>query len=258
MVFVMICPNCGSEVKEGLVFCFNCGSKVDSVSVVKDEMPNGNSVENNHNSGLNIFKNNKHLDKMKKSSSSISHSTKEFVGNVGNSIMNFHSNADSDDGYEKVDYQEYLNYIRANSSSKIEFPANDKETENKLKNLLSGEVIGAGAGLLGAAASIGLIGTTLGAGLLIIGAGAFVGGVIANNYKNMSWVESELYIRDDELIFSGKFSLHYNEIKHVDVKTIDNNELLVLTLKDHAIEFRTPNSLALKNVIDEKMRRYYS
>ena len=92
--------------------------------------------------------------------------------------------------------------------------------------------------------------------LIIVGAGALIGSVIASTYDNVSWVESDLFIKDDELIISGKFSLSYSEIKHIDTKIVGLNEMVILTLKDQAIEFRTYNALALKTVIDEKMDNF--
>ena len=151
-----------------------------------------------------------------------------------------------------------MRYIQENSSSKIQFPASDEETKDKLTRLLSGEVIGGGAGLLGAAASFGLIGTTLGAGLIIVGAGALIGGIIASNNDNMSWVTTKLFIHDSELVIAGKFTLQFDEIKHVGVKIHQDDELVVLTLKNHAIKFRTYNAEALKTVIHSKMDDYYN
>ena len=60
--------------------------------------------------------------------------------------------------------------------------------------MCSPEIVGSAGGLIGAAATVGLIGSTLGAGLIIAGAGALIGGVIAKNSKYMSWVGAELVI----------------------------------------------------------------
>ena len=49
--------------------------------------------------------------------------------------------------------------------------------------------------MIGAAATVGLIGSTL-------GAGALIGGVIAKNSKDMSWVGAELVILEEELVIS--------------------------------------------------------
>lgn len=68
----------------------------------------------------------------------------------------------------------------------------------------------------------------------------------------MSWVLADLFIKDDELIISGKFSIPFDEIKHVSTKIVDENEIVVLTLKDKAIEFKTYNAHALKTAIDER------
>lgn len=51
-----------------------------------------------------------------------------------------------------------------------------------------------------------------------------------------------------------KFTLHFDEIKHVSV----DNGLVVLTLKDDALAFRTYNAKDLKTVIVERMNKYYN
>ena len=71
------------------------------------------------------------------------------------------------------------------NKSKVEFPVESKSKE-KISKMLSPEIVGSAGGLIGAAATVGLIGSTLGAGLIIAGAGALIGGVIAKNSKDMS------------------------------------------------------------------------
>ena len=250
----IICQNCGSKVEEGSTFCFTCGEKVE-ISIEStlqniEQAPNENSLKKIKYFGKNRF------EKVKKSTSNISKSTKDFVEGAGNSIVNNFKSNDDEVHFKKYGYDESLDYIYKNHSTKIAFPASDSETEDKLKKLLSGEVIGAGAGLVGAAASIGLIGSTLGAGLIIVGAGAFIGGIINSNYEKMSWVLADLLINDEELAISGKFSLGFDEIKHISTKVHGENELVVLTLKDQAIEFKTYNADALKTVLIEKKNNY--
>jgi hypothetical protein len=249
-----ICKNCGSKVEDGSTFCYTCGAKVE-ISIEStlqnvESTPNENSLKKIKHFGLNKF------GKVKESTSNISKSTKDLVEGAGNSIVNNFKSEDDEIHFLKYNYEESLDYIYKNHSTKIAFPASDSETEDKLKKLLSGEVIGAGAGLVGAAASIGLIGSTLGAGLIIVGAGAFIGGIINSNYEKMSWVVADLLINDDELIISGKFSLAFDEIKHISTKIHGENELVVLTLKDQAIEFKTYNANALKTVLVEKKNNY--
>lgn len=242
----MNCKSCGAEIPDGTIFCYNCGTKVEpEISHQKtQEKPISNKKS------FNLF-DNKHIGKLKESSSNISKSTKGFVENTGNTIVNTFKH-DDEVKFKKYGYEESLNYIRRHHSTKIAFPASDDETKDKWNQLLNGEVIGTGVGLVGAAATIGLIGTTLGAGLIVVGAGALIGGVLASNYERMSWVLADLFIEDDELIISGKFSIHFDEIKHVSTKIYGENELVVLTLKEQAIEFKTYNAKALKTIIEKK------
>ncbi len=248
----MICKNCGANVEEGSTFCYTCGAKVD-YSIIDIAEDNVDSVsDKNSFNRIKEFGADK-FGKVKNSTSNFSKSTVGFVENAANSIVNTFKQNDDEIQFKKFEYDDALEYIHQNHSTKIAFPASDAQTEDRLNKLLSGEVIGTGAGLVGAAATIGLIGTTLGAGLIIVGAGALIGGVLTSGYEKMSWVLADLFIHDDELIISGKFSIHFDEIKHVSTKICGDNELVILTLKDHALEFRTYNAEALKTVIVEKM-----
>ena len=247
----MICKNCGSEVDDRSTFCFTCGAKIEK-SNMPSEMNQNEPIAEKDSSSFNKSKDSgwTNFGKIRDSAFNFSKSTREFVENSGNKLV---SNFKSDDvHFEKYAYHDALAYIRKNNSSKIAFPASDSQTKDNINKLLSSEVIGTGAGLVGTAATIGLIGTTLGTGLIVVGAGALIGGVISSNYEKMSWVLSDLFIKDDELIISGKFSISFDEIKHVSTKIIDDNEIVALTLKDQAIEFKTYNACALKTVIDEK------
>lgn len=154
-------------------------------------------------------------------------------------------------------YEESLIYIRENRKSKIEFPVDSKSKE-MISKMLSPEVVGSAGGLIGAAATAGLIGSTLGTGLIIAGAGALIGGILAKNSEDITWVASELVILDEELVFSGKFTLHFDEIKYITVEKTESGELVVITLKDNALAFRTYNANALKKVIRETMDKYYN
>ena len=184
------------------------------------------------------------LDKIK--------STKDFVEDTATII--FPQKEES--VFPQKGYDESLKYIRENRKSKIEFPVDSKSKE-KISKLLSPEVVGSAGGLIGAAATVGLIGLTLGTGLIIAGAGALIGGILAKNSDELSWVPAELVILDEELVISGRFTLHFDEIKYVNVDKSTSNELVVLTLKDKALAFRTYNAKALKTVIVEAMDKYY-
>lgn len=91
-------------------------------------------------------------------------------------------------------FEESLKYIMEHNKSKVEFPVDSKSKE-KISKMLSPEIVGSAGGLIGAAATVGLIGSTL-------GAGALIGGVIAKNSKDMSWVGAELVIFEEELVIS--------------------------------------------------------
>lgn len=91
-------------------------------------------------------------------------------------------------------FEESLKYIMEHNKSKVEFPVDSKSKE-KISKMCSPEIVGSAGGLIGAAATVGLIGSTL-------GAGALIGGVIAKNSKDMSWVGAELVILEEELVIS--------------------------------------------------------
>ena len=190
------------------------------------------------------------LNKLKDNATDITKSTIEFVDDTTHSIF---SNNDNEVYPPQRDYDESLEYIKTNKKTKIEFPVDDSSKE-KLSKLLSPDVVGGAGGLIGAAATVGIVGTTLGAGLIVVGAGALLGGLIAKNSDDVEWVPAELYIWDEELVISGKYSISFNEIKHVNYSP---GEMVTLTLKDQAIQFRTYNAKALKVVIDEKIDEFY-
>ena len=190
------------------------------------------------------------LNKLKDNATDITKSTIEFVDDTTHSIF---SNNDNEVYPPQRDYDESLEYIKTNKKTKIEFPVDDSSKE-KLSKLLSPDVVGGAGGLIGAAATVGIVGTTLGTGLIVVGAGALLGGLIAKNSDDVEWVPAELYIWDKELVISGKYSISFNEIKHVNYSP---DEMVTLTLKDQAIQFRTYNAKALKVVIDEKIDEFY-
>ena len=194
---------------------------------------------------------NKHIKKIKDNTTFIAKSTMDFVDDTTNSIF---SNIKNNDNFYKKDYDESLEYIRTNRKTKIEFPVDDSSKE-KLSKLLSPDVVGSAGGLIGAAATVGVVGTTLGTGLIVVGAGALLGGLIAKHSDNVEWIPSELFIWDEELVISGKFSINFDEIKHIG---IDDGEMVIITLKDQPIQFKTYNAKALKTVIEEKMDMFYA
>lgn len=154
-------------------------------------------------------------------------------------------------------YEESLEYIRKNGKSRVEFPVNSKSKET-LTNILSPDVLGSAKGIIGTAATVGLIGSTLGKGLVLAGAGALIGSIIAKNYEDITWVSTELVLLDEELVISGRFTLHFDEIKYVGIEKTETDELLVITLKDTALGCRTYNAKALRTAIAEKMDKYYN
>ena len=189
------------------------------------------------------------LNKLKDNATDITKSTMDFVDDTAHSIF-----SKKDDVYQpKWDYDESLEYIRLNKKTKIEFPVDDSSKE-KLSKLLSPDVVGGAGGLIGAAATIGIVGTTLGTGLIVVSAGALLGGLIAKHSEDVEWVPAELFIWDEELVISGKYSINFQEIKHMNYSP---GEMITITLKDNAIKFRTYNAKALKVVIDEKIDDFY-
>ena len=187
------------------------------------------------------------LGKLKDDATDFTRHTKEFVDDTANSIFK------KKEDFPKKGYDESLEYIRLNRKTKIEFPA-DESSKDKLSKLLSPDVVGSAGGLIGAAATVGVIGTTLGTGLIVAGAGALLGDLIAKNSNDVEWIPAELFLWDDELVISGKYSIGFDEIKLV---ISSPGEILTLTLKDEAIQFRTYNSKALKTVINEKIDNFY-
>lgn len=266
----MHCKKCGAKLSDNLSFCTKCGAKLSDSEINKDNQKFNpfskiNKIkEDTFDFSKNITDN---IFKEKISSANPGEFfdySKEFIENTGNTIANVPSSIIGlkkdeilDEEDKQKDYEDTLDYLRKNNSTIIEFPVSDDDSKEKLTNLLSADIVGGGAGLIGAALTVGIIGVSLGTGLIAVGAVALIGGVLAKNYDNVSWVESELFIWDDELVISGKFSLPYNEIKHIGIKNIDSDELVVLTLKDQVIEFRTHNANALKTIIDEKLVEYY-
>ena len=132
------------------------------------------------------------LNKLKDNATDITKSTIEFVDDTTHSIF---SNNDNEVYPPQRDYDESLEYIKTNKKTKIEFPVDDSSKE-KLSKLLSPDVVGGAGGLIGAAATVGIVGTTLGAGLIVVGAGALLSGLIAKNSDDIEWVPAELYIWD--------------------------------------------------------------
>lgn len=198
----------------------------------------------------NSFGLNKHIEKIKDNTTFIAKSTMDLVDETTSSIFSNNSK----DNFHKKDYDESLEYIKKYKKTKIEFPVDDSSKE-KLAKLLSPDVVGSAGGLIGAAATVGVVGTTLGTGLIVVGAGALLGGLIAKHSDNVEWISSELFIWDEELVISGKFSINFDEIKHV---SIGEGEMVIITLKNQPIQFRTYNAKALKTVIDEKIDAFYN
>ena len=204
-------------------------------------------MDNDKNKSLGLSK---HIKKIKDNTTFIAKSTMDLIDDTTNSIF---SNIKNEDSFHKKDYEESLDYIRTYKKTRIEFPVDDSSKE-KLSKLLSPDVVGSAGGLIGAAATVGVVGTTLGTGLIVVGAGVLLGGLIAKHSENVEWICSELFIWDEELVISGKFSINFDEIKHIG---IDEGEMVIITLKNQPIQFRTYNAKALKTVIDEKIDDFY-
>lgn len=258
-----VCKDCGAELSEDLSFCPRCGSKInDNIFLFTNQKIN--KIKSN---AFGFSKKSKKFSDDLINKKALTNpadefikSSKEFIENTGSAIVNMPSTIfDSKDNQEtsEMNYGDALNYLRKNKSTIIEFAVSDEDSKEKLTNLLSADIVGGGAGLIGAASTVGILGASLGTGLIAVGALVLVGGVLAKNYDNVSWVESELFIWDDELVISGKFSLPYTEIKHIAIKNIDSDKIIVLTLKDQVIEFRTKNAKALKTIIEEKLIEHY-
>ena len=126
--------------------------------------------------------------------------TKEFVEDTAINVVTVPKEIVDDvlrqkeNNMPKKGFEESLKYIMEHNKSKVEFPVDSKSKE-KISKMLSPEIVGSAGGLIGAAATVGLIGSTL-------GAGALIGGVIAKNSKDMSWVGAELVILEEELVIS--------------------------------------------------------
>ena len=226
----MICPNCGLENNDSDI-CSNCGEKLNDY----EEIPI-------------------HRKQSKKKKLSIDNIKETTIKKTKSFVEDRIFNSDDHDLPQK-DYDESLRYIKKHMKSKIEFPV-DSDSKEKLSKLLAPEVVGGAGGLIGAAAALGILGTTLGAGLIVVSAGALISGLIAKNAEDIVWVSSEIIIWDSELVIAGKYSLHFDEIKHVGVEG-NSQELVVITLKDKAVGFRTYNARALNDVINEKIDEYY-
>lgn len=148
--------------------------------------------------------------------------------------------------------------IRENRTVNIEFPIKT-DTDNVATGALKGEMMGSALGR----ATEGFFGddslsSTLNAGLVLGGAGALIGGLAAASDDGIRWQDAMLFIADDELIISGKYALSFDDIKLVNTAKLKNSQIVVLTLKDRGIEFRTEDAKALKIVIDEYMQNYFA
>ena len=160
---------------------------------------------------------------------------------------------------KEEDHQNTLIKIRETRTANIAFPK-IVNTDNVTTGAIKGEMMGSAAGraIEGLFGDKNSLSSTLNAGLVLGGAGALLGGLASAADDGLRWDESQLYIDDTELIISGKFSLPFDEIKLVNTGKFKNYDMIVLTLKNEGIEFRTDDALTLKIVIEEYMQQYYA
>ena len=239
-------------------------------------------------SGSNFINDNVSYDtqeKIKSNFNNLSNSTKKFTSKTAtifNNIQNHRSNVKKQKKEEKnlknealakkreeewiekqkqkeINHQNTIIKIRENRTVNIDFPFIEK-TDNATTGALKGELMGSAAGraIEGFFGDNNSLSSTLNAGLVIGGAGALIGGLAAAADDGLRWENSQLYIADNELIISGRFSLPFDEIKLVNTTKFNDNDMVVLTLKDNGIEFRTEDALALKIVIEEYMQKYFA
>lgn len=245
----------------------------------------GESLKDSSSNFINDNVSNDTQEKIRSSFNNFSTSTKKFTSKtsiVFNNIHNHRSNVKEQKKVEKklkyeamakkrdeewvekqkqkeINHQNAIIKIMETRTAKIEFPIIEK-TDDAATGALKGEMMGSAAGraMEGLFGDNNSLSTTLNAGLVMGGVGALIGGFAASADDGLRWENSQLYIADDELIISGKYSVPFDEIKLVNTTKLKNNDMLVLTLKDSGIEFRTEDASALKIVIDEYMQKYFS
>lgn len=158
---------------------------------------------------------------------------------------------------EKI-HQNKIIEIREKRVANIEIPVPKEQSNDAMRGAITGEMIGSGAGrVIGGIAGDSII-DTLDAGLILGGAGALIGGLAAAGDDGVNWLNSQIFISDEELIISGKFSLHFDEIKLISTSKFKSNDMIVFTLKNKGLDFKTDDAKALKIVIEEYMQKYFA
>lgn len=156
-------------------------------------------------------------------------------------------------------HQKNIIRIRANRSAGIEIPQY-VATDDVMSGAIKGEMIGSAAGR----AAEGLFGNkdslsrTVNAGLVLGGVGSLVGGLAAASDDGIRWSRAQLYIGDDELIISGKYSIPFTEIKMISTGKYKYSDIIIFTLQNQGLEFKTDDASALKIVIEEYIQKYNS
>lgn len=159
---------------------------------------------------------------------------------------------------KEINHQKTIVKIRETRTASIGIPVPKEGSSGTLENVVIGEMIGSGVGRTIGGLSGNSILDTINGGLIIGGIGALVGGVASAADDGIYWAESQIYIGKEELIFSGKYSISFDDIKLISTSKFKDNEIVVLTLKDRGIDFRTEDSEALKIVINEYIQEYIS
>lgn len=219
-------------------------------------------------------------DKIKSNFDNFSDSTKKFTSNTSDILKNIHSHRSAvkqqkkaEDTYsqeqiqkeylekqkqKEVNHQKTIVKIRETRTASIAIPVSKNGSPGTLESVITGEMIGSGIGRSVGGIGGSSISDTLNGGLIMGGIGALIGGVAAAADDGVNWVDSQIYIGNDELIFSGRYSISFDDIKLVSTNKFKDNEMVVLTLKDRGIDFRTDDAEALKIVIEEHIQEFVS
>lgn len=155
-------------------------------------------------------------------------------------------------------HKKTVNEIRETKKVNISIPNGRKLLNTPLTGALTGDIIGSGAGsLIGGLASAGdVLGGTMGAlsgSLILGGAGALIGGLLAASDDGIEWFDTVLVLDKEGAIIAGKLQLPYKDIKHIEAEKGDGFDVVTFTLEKQGFQFKTPDGIALKQVMDEIM-----
>ena len=156
-------------------------------------------------------------------------------------------------------HQNNIIKIRATRTVSIEIPYH-VPTDDVMHGSIKGEMMGSAAGraMEGLFGDNNSLSSTVNAGLILGGVGSLIGGLAAASDDGIRWNTAQLYIADDEIIISGKYSLSFDEIKLISVGKYKSSDVIVFTLQNQGLEFKTDDALALKIVIEEYIQKYNS